>query len=92
MQFMASEIDNRLRWKCRRGMLELDILLQGFLQNGYAELSDADLERFAALLDYEDNPLFELLMGNMQPADSEFLPLLQAIKASARHWQVTSNE
>ena len=76
------EIDNRLRWKCRRGMLELDILLQSFLRKGYAELGRADLDRFAQLLEYEDNPLFELLMGNMQPADSDFVPLLRAIKAS----------
>ena len=77
-------IDNRLRWKCRRGMLELDILLQAFLQNGYAALDDADLKRFAALLDYEDNPLFDLLMGRMQPADSNNKALLQAIRSSVR--------
>ncbi len=79
---MITETDNRLRWKCRRGMLELDILLQGFLQNGYSELDQADLDRFAQLLEYEDNPLFELLMGYMQPADSDFVPLLAAIRGA----------
>ena len=79
---MITETDNRLCWKCRRGMLELDILLQGFLQNGYSELDQADLDRFAQLLEYEDNPLFELLMGHMQPADSDFVPLLAAIRSS----------
>ncbi len=78
------EIDNRLRWKCRRGMLELDILLQGFLRNGYAALDEDDVLRFAQLLDYEDNPLFDLLMGHMQPADRAFAPLLQAIRRSVR--------
>ncbi len=76
-------IDNRLRWKCRRGMLELDILLQSFLDTGYAALDQADTQRFAQLLDYEDNPLFDLLMGHMQPADGDFVPLLKAIRASA---------
>ena len=79
---MSQADHNRLRWKCRRGMLELDILLSSFLKNGYDTLDDADLERFSQLLDYEDNPLFELLMGKMQPADASFNPLLTLIRDS----------
>ncbi|HIP81500.1 MAG TPA: succinate dehydrogenase assembly factor 2 [Leucothrix mucor] len=79
---MSQADHNRLRWKCRRGMLELDILLSSFLKNGYDTLDDADLERFSQLLDYEDNPLFELLMGKMQPADASFNPLLTLIRGS----------
>lgn len=63
-------------------MLELDILLSSFLENGYGTLEDADLERFSQLLEYEDNPLFELLMGKMQPADSSFNSLLILIRNS----------
>ena len=74
------EVDNRLRWKCRRGMLELDIMLQSFLKNGYADLSVEDTCLFAQLLDYEDNPLFELLMGHMKPANPAMNNVIQAIQ------------
>jgi len=84
-QLSAQENDNRLRWKCRRGMLELDILLQSFLEHGYEKLDPTDLERFSQLLKYEDNPLFELLMGRMQPADPSFNTLLGMIRSAAKN-------
>ena len=74
------EVDNRLRWKCRRGMLELDIMLQSFLENGYTELGAKNNNYFEQLLDYEDNPLFELLMGRMQPADPAMKHVIQSIQ------------
>jgi antitoxin CptB len=48
---------NRLRWQCRRGMLELDLLLLEFLERHYAELDEANREDFAALLEYPDQTL-----------------------------------
>ncbi len=74
------EADNRLRWKCRRGMLELDIMLQSFLKNGYAELEEEESKLFEQLLDYEDNPLFELLMGHMQPANPKMNHVIKSIQ------------
>jgi len=74
------EADNRLRWKCRRGMLELDIMLQSFLKNGYSALSKEDAQYFEQLLDYEDNPLFELLMGHMQPANPSMKHVITSIQ------------
>lgn len=54
---------SRLRWKCRRGMLELDLLLQGFLDDGYDELDEAGRAEFEALLALPDQELFELLLA-----------------------------
>lgn len=76
------EADNRLRWKCRRGMLELDIMLQSFLKHNYADLSSEDTQYFEQLLDYEDNPLFELLMGHMQPANPAMKNVIKFIQQS----------
>jgi len=78
------EADNRLRWKCRRGMLELDIMLHSFLthENGYQTLNDAQRVLFEQLLDYEDNPLFELLMGHMEPADPAMKHVIQSIQST----------
>ncbi len=53
---------SRLHWKCRRGMLELDLLLRGFLDSGYGELDEAGKAEFEALLELPDQELFELLL------------------------------
>ena len=53
---------NRLRWQCRRGMLELDLLLLGFLESDYSGL-DAELRRdFGRLLGYPDPRLQSWLL------------------------------
>lgn len=80
----SQEVDNRLRWKCRRGMLELDIMLHSFLDNGYANLDMANIKLFEQLLGYEDNPLFELLMGNMQAANPEMKYVIKSIQQATR--------
>jgi antitoxin CptB len=73
----------RLRWKCRRGMLELDLLLRDFLEHGYPQL-DANAQRtFEQLLDYPDAVLLEWLMGRIQPTDRDVADLVQRIRSSA---------
>lgn len=76
---------NRLRWKCRRGMLELDIILQTFLDHGYKKIDSTQQENFEELLSYEDNPLFELLMGNTSPANPELNDVIKSIQHTLRN-------
>jgi antitoxin CptB len=72
----------RMRWRCRRGMLELDILLNSFLDNGY-QLLESDLVKiFDTLLDYPDQVLFDLLLEKMQPSDHNLGRLIQKIRES----------
>jgi len=73
----------RLRWKCRRGMLELDLLFRDFLDYGYAELDADATKRFDALLDYPDAVLLEWLMGRIQPTDKDVAQLVEKIRSSA---------
>jgi len=49
----------RLKWACRRGMLELDLVLEPFLENIFSTLSDEDKVRFESLLESEDQDLFD---------------------------------
>ncbi|MEW5770820.1 MAG: succinate dehydrogenase assembly factor 2 [Pseudomonadota bacterium] len=56
----AAEL-NRLRWRCRRGMLELDLLLNRFLDTRADRLTTAQWREFSALLDLEDQALWERL-------------------------------
>ena len=41
----------RLKWQCRRGMRELDLLLEEFLEHRYQSLSQPDRDAFARLLE-----------------------------------------
>ena len=65
-----SEAD-RIRWQCRRGLLELDLVLAKFLDRHLEILSPAELATFKRLLDYPDNDLWDFLNGKMPPPDAE---------------------
>ena len=73
-----------LRWRCRRGMLELDILLNAYLEERFETLSPEQNAAFGAILDYPDQVLFDLLMGNMQSSDARINSLISDIKAASR--------
>lgn len=62
-----AEIPGRLRWLCRRGMLELDAWLQPFLETRYPVLDPAGQAAFARLLELEDFQIFDLLTGASPP-------------------------
>ena len=53
---MSNEI-NRIKWKCRRGMREIDLLLREFSKNSIKNLSNNDLSLFDEILDYDDQKL-----------------------------------
>ena len=73
----------RLRWKCRRGMLELDLLLRDFLDCGYTHLDAPERAVFEQLLDYPDAVLLEWLMGRIRPTDKDVVQLVDKIRAAA---------
>ena len=54
----------RLRWRCRRGMLELDLVLERFLGENYTKLTVQQQAEFDALLDLPDQVLWALIRGN----------------------------
>ncbi len=71
----------RLRWRCiRRALLELDILLTRFLDNGFDKLNDEEQQVFVELADMEDYDLWDLLTGKAETDD----PRLAAIVAMLR--------
>lgn len=75
---------SRLRWACRRGMLELDVLLGNFLESGYSQLDDADKLIFIRLLECADPEIFAWLMGKETPADNELARITEIIRKHAR--------
>jgi len=74
----------RLRWQCRRGMLELDDLLLGFLDRGFRDLDAAGRAGFLALLGEQDQDLSDWFMSRRVPQDPKTAALVAQIIAVAR--------
>jgi antitoxin CptB len=75
---------SQLRWRCRRGMLELDLLLNTFVEMEYNSLTDEDVTLFAILLDYQDQVLLDLLLGKMESPDATISDLAARIRCACR--------
>ncbi|MDD5322747.1 MAG: succinate dehydrogenase assembly factor 2 [Methylococcales bacterium] len=73
----------RLRWQCRRGTKELDLLLQSYLETGYLVADDEEKELFVELLELEDDELLAVLMGESEVETGELKLLVEKIRAFA---------
>ncbi|HTS22831.1 MAG TPA: succinate dehydrogenase assembly factor 2 [Casimicrobiaceae bacterium] len=74
------ELD-RLRWRCRRGMLENDLILTRFLDRRGDGITDQEVVALDRLLELSDNELWDLIAGRQEPADAAVKPLLDALRA-----------
>ena len=57
---MSQEI-NRIYWKCRRGMREIDLLLREFSEKKLNTMKQEDIKVFDAILDHDDQKLFDYI-------------------------------
>ena len=73
----------RLYWQCRRGMLELDLVLQAFLDHRYERAPSDERRAFEALLNYPDALLFEYIMGREIPTDSQLVHVINQLRSPA---------
>lgn len=71
----------RLRYQCRRGMLELDAILQPFFEQHFQHLSQAEQEQFEQLLTLPDPVLYQWFIGSDTPIESPFKLLIDLIKS-----------
>jgi antitoxin CptB len=69
---------NRLYWKCRRGLLELDIVLQRFI----SILRDEDVRPLHDLLDLPDNDLWDIIAGRSDDYDPRFEQTVARLRAA----------
>ena len=75
----AAEL-KRLRWRCRRGMRELDQLMLRYLDGAWAQDSEAQRGVFIRLLDCEDDKLWRWFMGHDVAEDAEIAALVERIR------------
>ena len=71
---------SRIRWQCRRGMLELDALLADFVDAHFMELDENQLTVFKDVLTYPDQVLFDLFFGEGKPADKDVSYVIEWIR------------
>ena len=72
---MMREHKSRIHWACRRGMLELDLLLLPFFKHCYDLLTEQEQQTFVELLQVEDPTLLKWFI-HQEPASSQPLQAL----------------
>ena len=73
-----SDLD-RLKWQCRRGSLELDLLMTRYLNNYYSNASDVHKRAFEQLVEYPDTQLYALFMGRITAVDPYIADVVEQI-------------
>ena len=69
---------HRLKWKCRRGLLELDLVLNNFVEK---HLHDAELDALNDLLELEDNDLWDIVSGRSDRYDARHGGIVARLRA-----------
>lgn len=75
----------KIKWQCRRGMLELDLILDRFISKHLDDLSAKQLLAFEHLLTYPDPELYLWVMGEAAPPDQELIDIVTLIKLQYPH-------
>ena len=70
----------KLRWRCRRGMRELDQLLDRWLERQWRQSPTAERAVFLRLLDTEDDTLWRWFLGHETSDDVEIAALVEHIR------------
>jgi len=77
---MTPERWNRIVWRCRRGMLENDLVLTRFLAARGESMTELEIAMLDRLLDLPDNELWDIISGRQQPNDASVAPLVTALR------------
>jgi len=72
----------RARWRCRRGLLELDIILQRFMDKYYISMNAIELQQFETLLSLPDNDLWDMITVRKPNKNSGIQTVLQLLQKS----------
>lgn len=75
---------SRLRWQCRRGLKELDLLLEGYLNQHFGNASPAEQQAFANLLSLPDPVLFAYVMDRQQAETEDERRVIAHLRRATR--------
>jgi succinate dehydrogenase flavin-adding protein (antitoxin of CptAB toxin-antitoxin module) len=72
----------RLKWKSKRGLLELDIVLERFWKRAGNEMNEKEAAALDRLLTLPDNDLLDLVMGRAEIPDAGLAAMLGKLRAA----------
>ncbi|MFW6094422.1 MAG: succinate dehydrogenase assembly factor 2 [Pseudomonadota bacterium] len=72
--------ERRLKWRSRRGMLELELALAPFVEHRLAGLGERERRTYLRLLEHDDWDIYEWIQGESEPADPELATLVAGIR------------
>jgi len=73
---------DRLKWKCRRGLLELDLVLERFVDRNASALDEDELARLRELLELPDNDLWDIVSGRSDMYAARLGDVVARLRAS----------
>lgn len=86
---LSAQALGKLKWRCRRGLLENDLFITRFFERHEAGLTHAQARALETLMDLSDHDLLELLLQRKEPeptwADAHVRALLQTMHADGAH-------
>jgi len=71
---------NRLRWQCRRGLLELDLVLESFLEKHGEQLQGERMNSFRSLLTLSDNEMLDLISARTECSEARLAEVVQMLR------------
>lgn len=71
----------KLRWRCRRGMKELDLLTLGYLERHYSDATPDERQAFEDLLELQDPVLMGYMLGRNSPADATAARVVEVMRS-----------
>jgi len=75
---------SKLKWRCRRGLLENDLVIERFFRHHEETITTRQAEGLNALMDLADNDLLDLLLGRRQPHGEVDTPEVREVLALMR--------
>lgn len=78
------EEQKRMLWASRRGMLELDLILEPFVRDNFTALDPGDRARYRDLMTCQDQDLFGWFLRREEPADPEHKAIVSMILDAQR--------
>jgi len=86
-QLIDARALSKLKWRCRRGLLENDLFVERFFARHEATLTENQAQALLALMDLSDNDLLDLLLARKEPegelATEEVLTVLHQLRVPA---------
>ena len=90
---LSAQALGKLKWRCRRGLLENDLFIARFFERHESGLTQRQARALEALTDLSDHDLLELLLNRKDPdpdwAGPDVMTLLQTLRADGAHRQPT---